>query len=229
LSIPVTADSTLAELATSKEDRVTQIAIHPPAVLIDRVVPSWSRSHAGSAVLVLAGALLVGILAQIRVPLAITPVPMSGQTFGVLLVGASLGAARGALSLGLYLLLGLVGVPVFAGGNSGIEYAIGATSGYLVGFVFAAAVIGYSAERQADRRMWTALPGLLIATLVIYICGTAGIMLVVGTSLPRAVELGVLPFLVGDLVKAILAGVLLPAAWMLLGDTWSDGPKRLSE
>jgi biotin transport system substrate-specific component len=164
-----------------------------------------------------AGALLVALLAQVKIPLGFTPVPLSGQTFGVLLVGASLGAFRGSLALGLYLLLGLIGVPVYAGGNAGIQYALGATGGYLVGFIFAATLIGFLAERQMDRRIRTALPGLLVASLVIYAFGTAGIMLVLGTSLPRALELGVLPFVIGDAAKAILAALLLPVAWRFVG------------
>jgi biotin transport system substrate-specific component len=195
-----------------------QAVTHRPVVLVDRLLPAGiSRSLAGSIVLVALGALVVALASQVRIPLGFTPVPISGGTFGVIVVGASLGAVRGGLALALYLLIGLVGMPVFTGGNSGVSYFLGATGGYLVGFVVAAALLGYLAERRVDRHVRTALPGIVLSSIVIYVFGVTGLMLAVGADLPRALELGVVPFLFGDAVKIGLAATLLPAAWALVG------------
>lgn len=185
----------------------------PAPVLADAVLPqaTWR-----DAVVVVGGALFVALLAQIQVPLPFTPVPLSGQTFGVSLVGASLGSRRGALSLVLYLLLGALGAPFYAGGTGGIATLLGPTVGYLVGFVGAAAAIGALAERQADRRPITAFFSFLAASGIIFTCGVAGLMLTLDMSLRDALLKGVLPFLPGDLFKSALAAGLLPGIWRLV-------------
>ena len=163
-------------------------------------------------VLILLGALFVAALAQVEIPLPFTPVPITGQTFGVLLVGAALGSKRGALSLVSYLSMGIVGLPFFAGGAHGWNIVIGATGGYLIGFVIAAYVIGLLAERGLERSLRTSILPFLVGTVIIYVCGVAWLMLVLG-SVTKALTAGLLPFLVGDVLKLIAASLVLPAAW----------------
>ncbi|MEZ0396708.1 MAG: biotin transporter BioY [Anaerolineales bacterium] len=184
----------------------TTLAIHLTRRLLPRT-SAWLRDLG----LILTGALLTAALAQVRLPLPFTPVPITGQTFAVLLVGATLGARRGALSLGLYTALGLAGLPVFAGGASGAAYALGPTGGYLLGFVAAAWVVGRLAESGLERSLRTSLLPFVSGTLVIYACGAGWLALSVG--LTKALAWGVLPFLIGDAVKIALAALALPAAW----------------
>lgn len=159
------------------------------------------------------GALVVAALAQIRIPLPFTPVPLTGQTFAVLLVGAALGSKRGAASLALYIALGAIGLPFFAGGASGLAYLSGPTLGYLVGFVAAAYAVGRLAERGLERSVRTSLVPFVIGTLVIYIFGAGWLAILFGVE--KALTLGILPFLVGDAIKMVLATLALPAAWKL--------------
>lgn len=163
--------------------------------------------------LVTAGALLVALLAQVRIPLPFTPVPLTGQTFAVLLVGAALGSRRGFASLSLYTLIGALGLPVFAGGAAGLAYASGPTGGYLAGFIVAAFVVGLLAERGLERSIRTSILPFLVGTLVIYICGAGWLAVLFGFE--KALELGVTPFLLGDAIKLALAALALPAAWKL--------------
>jgi biotin transport system substrate-specific component len=160
------------------------------------------------------GALFVALLAQVKVPLPFTPVPLTGQTFAVLLVGATLGSKRGAASLVFYTLLGAFGLPVFAGGAAGMAYLSGATLGYLVGFIVAAYVIGRLAEQGLERSLRTSLVPFLVGTLVIYAFGAGWLAGLFGFE--KALALGVLPFIVGDAIKLILAALALPAAWKLI-------------
>jgi biotin transport system substrate-specific component len=164
--------------------------------------------------LVTAGALLVALLAQVRIPLPFTPVPLTGQTFAVLLVGAALGARRGVASLSLYTLIGALGLPVFAGGAAGLAYAAGPTGGYLAGFIVAAFVVGLLAERGLERSIRTSILPFLAGTLVIYLFGAGWLSVLFG--LEKALELGVTPFLIGDAIKLALAALALPAAWKLV-------------
>lgn len=159
--------------------------------------------------------LLTALAAQIRVNLPFTPVPITGQTFAVLLAGGVLGSWAGAASQGLYWLGGLV-FPFYAGGESGWEVATGATGGYLVGFMVAAYVVGSLAERGQDRTVATAIPAFLAGTVIIYLFGVPWLAHTLDVSWQRAVELGATPFIIGDLVKVALAGVLLPTAWKLV-------------
>lgn len=163
--------------------------------------------------LISAGALLVALLAQVRIPLPFTPVPLTGQTFAVLLVGAALGSRRGLASLSLYSLVGALGLPVFAGGAAGAAYAFGPTGGYLLGFIVAAYVTGLLAERGLERSLRTSILPFLAGTLVIYILGAGWLSVQFG--LEKALAMGVLPFLVGDTIKLALAAIALPAAWKL--------------
>ena len=180
------------------------------------------RAVAVDALFVLAGSLVIAVLAQVTIPLPGNPVPVTGQTLGVLLIGAALGSTRGALSVGAYVAEGALGVPVFAGGaNLAGLLARPATLGYLLGFVLGAFVVGLLAERRWDRRPLTALPAMLAGEVVIFLCGVAWLTPLVNGSLTAAVQLGVLPFLAGEAVKVAVAATLLPGAWSLLGRTES--------
>ena len=165
--------------------------------------------------LIVAGSLFVAALAQVRIPLPFTPVPITGQTLGVLLVGAALGSKRGASALSLYLAEGAIGFPFFQGGTHGISIIFGATGGYLIGFIVAAFIIGFLAERGLERSIRTSILPFLVGTAIIYLCG-AGWLAISSLGIQKAILLGVLPFLVGDAIKITLAGLILPAAWKLL-------------
>jgi biotin transport system substrate-specific component len=166
--------------------------------------------------LVVAGAGLVALCAQIEIPLGFTPVPISGQTFAVLLVGASLGPLLGASSLLLYFCVGLIGAPVYSGGDGGWEIVHGATGGYLVGFIAAAALTGWLAQRRWDRHFNSAVAAMLSGSVVIYLFGLPWLAKEIGTGLEGTLEAGLYPFVVGDLIKLYLAGMLLPGAWKLV-------------
>jgi biotin transport system substrate-specific component len=174
-------------------------------------VPAWLRD----TTLILAASLLLAALAQVEIPLPFTPVPITGQTFGVLLIGAALGSRRGAASVLAYLAEGALGLPFFAGGAGGLSVLTGATAGYLVGFVAAAYIVGVLAERGLDRTFRTSLVPFLIGTVVIYAFGVAWLSTILG-SLGEALRFGMLPFLFGDAIKLLAASLALPASWRLV-------------
>lgn len=197
----------------------TSIVASPePKVLSDLVIDSKVRS----AGLIIGGSLLVALASQIRIPLGFTPVPINGLTFAALIVGAGLGAKRAAASLSLWVALGLIGLPFFQGANSGWSYATGATGGYIVGAVLAAVVVGAIAERGGDRRLDTSIAAMVLTNaILIWGMGTLWLAHVLGAPVfggaDSAFALGVQPFIVGDLVKVVLAGAVLPGAWKLVG------------
>jgi biotin transport system substrate-specific component len=164
--------------------------------------------------LVVGGTLFVALSALVQIPLPFTPVPLSLQTFAVLLVGAALGSRRGALSMALYLLVGAAGVPWFAAQNSGWAFA---SFGYVVGFVAAAWLAGRLAEAGADRKVLQNTGLLVVGNVVVYAFGVTGLIASTGMGLTTALAKGVAPFLVGDLIKIAVAAALLPAAWKLVG------------
>ncbi|MBV6396116.1 MAG: hypothetical protein HFACDABA_01704 [Anaerolineales bacterium] len=177
--------------------------------LTTRLFPNIS-ARLRDILLVLAGSLLMALCAQIVIPLQ--PVPITGQTFGVLLIGAALGSKRGAAAMIVYIAEGALGLPFFAGGTSGFAILSGTTAGYLVGFIVAAFVIGLLAERGLERSFRTSLVPFLVGTIVIYIFGVSWLAFVVG-GFGKAVSLGMTPFLVGDALKLIAAALVLPTAW----------------
>lgn len=185
------------------------------AVISQRVLP---RTRAMSVVLVIAAAALTAIAAQWIIQLPFTPVPITGQTFAVLLTGAALGTTLGAAGQLLYVGVGALGLPVFAEGRGGWDVVSGPTIGYLLGFVIAAALIGYMAERRQDRTFATMFTAFFIGTVVIYTAGWIGLRIVADYGALEAFEKGVAPFVVGDILKAAAAGLLLPGAWRLFGD-----------
>jgi biotin transport system substrate-specific component len=147
-------------------------------------------------------------------------VPITGQTLAVLLLGALLGIKRGSIAVVGYLGLGASGLPVFAGGASGVARLVGPTSGYLLGFVAAAVVVGWLSERGWDRHIGTTALAMVAGNLVIYLFGGAWLAQFVGWQ--RVLGLGVLPFLVGDVVKIGLAALALPLGWSLIGGRGSS-------
>ena len=167
--------------------------------------------------LAFAGSWLVAGLAQVQIRLPFTPVPVTGQTLGVLLVGAALGPGLGAVSLTLYLAQGALGLPFFAGGAGGAEFLglASVTGGYLVGFVAAAAVVGALAQRGWDRSLRSSISAMFLGELVLYVVAIPWLMQALDVSLGRALELGLAPFVIGDTLKILLAAGLLPAAWRL--------------
>ncbi len=186
--------------------------------------------------LVVLGALFIALTANIRVPVPGSPVPITGQTFSVLLVGGALGLRRGLLSVVLYLLMGLV-LPVYANSRSGIgtiasleggQVVLGATGGYLLAFIAAAALVGWLAELGWDRRVWSAAAALAVGNVVIYLVGVPWLAAALNVPLTRAIELGLLPFLPGDLLKLAVAAALLPAGWWLVRRGSTDGRRTES-
>lgn len=162
--------------------------------------------------LVLGGSLLIALCAQIAIPLPGSPVPVTGQTFAVLLVGAALGSRLGASAVLAYIAEGAAGLPVWSPGTTvGIARLTGPTGGYIIGFLFAAFVVGLLAERGWDRRVWTASLAMLAGEVVIYASGLPGLARFVPAE--RLLDAGLVPFIAGDLYKLILAALALPAVW----------------
>lgn len=172
-----------------------------------------SHSRLATVALVVAGAALTAAVSQLRIPM--WPVPITGSTFGVLLAGAALGWRRGAVSQLLYLAAGVAGAPVFTGGGEGFGTIAAATGGYLLAYPLAAGLVGYLAERRHDRRFLTTAGAFVAGSLVVYLGGVTGLVGWNGMELSEALRVGVLPFLVGDTIKAAAAGIILPGAWRL--------------
>ena len=197
----------------------TLLTIAPQRVLADLIVQPTTRVRAivRDVLLIVGFALLTAAAAQIEIQLGFTPVPLTGQTFAVLLSGAVLGMRRGALSQLVYWMAGLTGLPFYSGGAGGWKSGTGATLGYLVGFIVAAGAIGYLAEKKQDRNFATSLPAMLLGSTLIYTCGAAWLTtyLNIGfaTGETNAISLGVAPFLVGDVIKALLAAACTTGVW----------------
>jgi len=164
--------------------------------------------------LIIFGSLFVAVSSQIAFYLPFTPVPITGQTFAVLLMGAVLGSRRGGLSLALYVLEGVLGLPVFAGGTGGMAVLFGPTAGYLIGFIPAAILVGYLSEKGFDRNRIPMFFALLLGLAVIYLFGVIRLLSFVGNE--KVFLFGVAPFLVGDLLKTGMVMILIPSGWKLL-------------
>jgi biotin transport system substrate-specific component len=181
---------------------------------------SSARAFALDAGLVIAGAAVVALLAQVEIPL--WPVPITGQTLGVIVVGAALGAWRGAAALTTYMLVGLAGLPVFAG-FTGTLAAVGKPSfGFVIGFIVSAFVAGWFAERAWDRRPALAFIGFAAASIVPFLFGIPYMAFILNVvmgldySFAGLLEVGLLPFILGGLIKAALAAAIIPGAWALV-------------
>jgi biotin transport system substrate-specific component len=203
----------------STEEKPTTMAtttvVHPAATTL-RLAVVVRPMLVVDAVLVISGALLVALAAQVSIPLPFTPVPITGQTFAVVLVGSALGATLGTTSLALYLLAGIAGAPVYADQSSGWDIVSGPTGGYLVGFLLAAALTGWLAQRGWDKRFSSSTTAMLTANVVIFICGLVWLSHSLGTGLDKTLEFGLYPFVPGETLKLYAAGALLPGAWRLV-------------
>ncbi|MGW0944087.1 biotin transporter BioY [Streptomyces sp. NPDC002623] len=183
-------------------------AARPGQVLADLLPASRVRDIA----LVLGGAALTGLAAQIAVPVPGTPVPVTGQTFAALLVGTTLGTRRGVSALAVYALAGLAGVPWFADGASGLSVSFG----YILGMILASAAVGALARRGADRSVLRTAGAMLLGEAIIYAVGVPYLAYAADISASAAIAAGLTPFLIGDALKALLAMGLLPTAWKLV-------------
>jgi biotin transport system substrate-specific component len=163
------------------------------------------------ATLVVLGAAFVGGLAQLYVPL--WPVPITGQTLAVLLVGATLGTIRGALALTVYALFGILGVPWFSEASSGFDVIAGPTGGYIIGFIASAALVGWLSEREWDRKILKALATFAGGTLIVFAFGLPWLAFSLGIGVELTLEYGLWPFIIGGIIKALIAAALLPLAW----------------
>ncbi len=184
----------------------------PRGVVLADVIPG---DRVRDAILIVSGAALTALFAQLYITVPSSPVPVTGQTLAVGLVGATLGARRGASSLALYAVLGLF-LPFYSEGESGWDVIWGASGGYIIGFIVAAGVIGWFAERGADRRVVTTFLAFVLGQLVIFAFGLAGLKLAVGESWSWTLHNGFAIFIVGGLVKAAVGAALLPATWRLV-------------
>jgi biotin transport system substrate-specific component len=189
---------------------MSSIALAPSRRVLADLLPGGAVRDVA---LVVGSAAFVGLSAQLVVPLPFTPVPWSGQTFAVLLAVAALGPARGALGMLLYAVAGAAGLPWFASHQSGWAMP---SFGYVLGFVLAAVVVGAQARRGADRTVARTAGLMVVGNLAIYAVGVPWLMASVGTTLGHALVLGVVPFLVGDAIKILLAALVLPGAWRLV-------------
>lgn len=190
---------------------MTTLTQHP--TLIGTLWPVRTNSAARWILLIIGGSIFVAASAQIQVPM--WPVPMTMQTFAVLLIGAAYGSRLGAATMVAYLAEGAVGLPVFAGFSGGIGVLQGPTAGYIAGFILAAGATGWLAERRWDRNLGTTALSMLIGNVLIYVPGLIVLAGFVGAD--KVFEFGLTPFLAGDALKLALAAVLLPAAWRIIG------------
>jgi biotin transport system substrate-specific component len=189
---------------------MTAAATARPRVLADLLPGALLRD----VLLVIGAAALTGLAAQISIPLPFTPVPITLQTFTVLLAGAALGPWRGGAAMLLYLVAGSIGVAWFANGESGFG---GPTFGYIIGFVVAASVVGALASRGADRTVSGTVAIMVLGNLIIYAFGVPWLLASTGMPLFVALEKGLWPFVIGDALKIALAAGLLPLTWRLVG------------
>ena len=180
------------------------------------IVDSWAtQSRVRNAILVMGLTGFTALAAQVSIPLPFTPVPLTLQTFAVLAGAAALGAERAVIAQVLYITLAVAGAPVLAGGASGHEVVVGATGGYLIGFVLASYVVGRISSNGASTKSGKTALAFLAGSVLIYALGAPWLAFTTGNTITWAIVNGVVPFLVGDLIKAVAAGAVLPMAWKL--------------
>ena len=169
-----------------------------------------------NAVLIVSGVFALAILAQIAIPVPGSPVPVTGQTLGVLLIGTAYGSTLGVTTFALYLLAGIAGAPVFANNGFGIDRVIGATGGYLIGMLVATYVVGQLARLRLDQKFLTALPSMLIGTVITFGFGLVWLQQYTGKDWAWTINAGLTPFIVGEVLKIAIAGTSLPILWRLV-------------
>jgi biotin transport system substrate-specific component len=167
--------------------------------------------------LILAGTFLIALGAVVSFDIPGTPVPITGQTFGVLVAGGALGFRRGIASVLLYVLLGAIGVPLFALGKTGLDVILGASGGYLIGFILAGAIVGRLAELGWDRNLVGSIGAMLLGEAAIYAIGVPWLAVVGHLAPVDAIGAGLTPFLLGDALKMVLAAAVFPVAWWVVG------------
>lgn len=193
---------------------MTTAALPARPVLADLVPAGLFRgARTRDVLLVSAAALFTALLAQVSIPVPGSPVPITGQTLAVVLTAAALGPLRGLSGQALYVLLGAVGLPFYSDASSGWEVVTGATGGYLVGFLPAAFLIGLAARHRADRVLWKAVPLFVAGQAVIFAIGVPWLAVTADLTAAQALDAGFYPFIVGGLVKAAVAGLVLTGAW----------------
>jgi len=165
---------------------------------------------------VIAGVAFLSLLAQIAIPVPGSPVPVTGQTLGVLLLATSYGATLGTTTFLFYLLVGALGVPVFANGGSGLDRIVGATGGYLVGMLLTSALLGYLGGRKWDQKFKTALPAMLIGNVLIFALGLLWLNQFTGKDWAWTISAGFTPFIIGEILKIAIAGTSLPIIWQFV-------------
>jgi biotin transport system substrate-specific component len=188
------------------------------ALLGDRFADDTMRTGFAKLVMVIVGSLFIALAAQIAVPMY--PVPVTGQTLAILLIGMTYGPRMAGSAVALYLFEGAMGLPVFANGAAGALYMFGPTGGYLAGFLMAAVTLGFLAERGMGRSILSTAVAMLIGTAVIYVFGVAWLSMMIGFE--KAVIHGVVPFLYGDVLKAVIAAGLMPFAWKVIKKLGND-------
>ena len=195
--------------------------------LADFLVPIQVGERMGTRLrhvaLIALGAVVIYLSARIAIPVPGSPVPITGQTFGVLLVGGALGFRRGLAAVALYVAIGLIGFPFFAENKGGVSVILGARGGYIVGFLVAGALVGRLAELGWDRRIVGALGAMAIGNLVIYLIGVPWLMAVANYDLATGIAKGLTPFLLGDGLKLLLAAAAYPLAWWVVGRRPGEG------
>lgn len=169
-----------------------------------------------NAVLIVSGVFALAILAQIAIPVPGSPVPVTGQTLGVLLIGTAYGSTLGVTTFALYLLAGIAGAPIFANNGFGIDRVIGATGGYLIGMLVATYVVGQLARLRLDQKFLTALPSMLIGTVITFTFGLVWLQQYTGKDWAWTINAGLTPFIVGEVLKIAIAGTSLPIIWRLV-------------
>ena len=212
----------------SASARLSRLPVEERGLTIgDFLVPIRVGERMGSRLrhlaLIAIGAVLIFATAKVSIPVPGSPVPITGQTFGVLLVGGALGFRRGLASIGLYVLIGLIGLPFFAEGKGGVQVVLGATGGYIVGFLVAGSLVGRLAELGWDRRIVGALGAMAIGNVVIYLIGVPWLMVVAHMDLAAGIKNGLTPFILGDAIKLILAAITFPVAWWVVGRRAGEG------
>ena len=169
-----------------------------------------------NAVLVVSGVLGLAALAQIAIPVPGSPVPVTGQTLGVLILGTAYGSTLGVTTFAIYILAGVAGAPVFANSGNGLDRIVGATGGYLIGMLVATFVLGQLARFRLDQNFLTALPSMLIGTITTFAFGLVWLHQYTGQSWDWTIKAGLTPFIVGEVLKIAIAGTSLPVVWRFL-------------
>ena len=167
--------------------------------------------------LLLGGTVFMSLMAQIAIPVPGSPVPITGQTLGVLLIGTAYGASLGLATIAIYVALGLIGAPILAQGAHGFARLSGPTGGYLIGMMIAAYVVGLLAERRWDVRLQTSFGQMILGEILVFAPGLIWLKIYTGATWTWTIVAGFTPFIVGEIIKIGLAGVALPSVWAIVG------------